>query len=311
MKQYNKLYCGLNELDAHENYNLRKLDYGNGKVEYYIYNYEISRLKKGVEIRKTENKHFNEHWLVNDIENEKLEQIKNNAKKKETVKDVKETVPNKEISKQNLLKSSRRLYQYANANASEFKSFITLTFEENIEDLNIANKKFNIWRTNIKNECKKLGIEFKYLGVPEFQKRGAVHYHILTNIPVNNQIIPKREKKELYNPSSKKTRILEYYDLKFWSYGYSSAFDLTLTNEKFDIVKYIAKYFFKDMDNRFYSHNKILKSNNLNKAIETVEKIDKDMWDIVVDKVKDINDEVENMYIYENMVILKMNELPF
>lgn len=66
--------------------------------------------------------------------------------------------------------------------------FLTLTFKDNIKDLKIANmeyKKF-IKRLNyyIKTEIDSNYIGVQYVSVVEFQKRGAVHYHVLLfNMP--------------------------------------------------------------------------------------------------------------------------------
>lgn len=68
--------------------------------------------------------------------------------------------------------------------------FLTLTFKENIQDLTFANKMFKKYimrlnyfiQNNYWHERKFEGL--KYVSVVEFQKRGAIHYHILLfNMP--------------------------------------------------------------------------------------------------------------------------------
>ncbi len=61
----------------------------------------------------------------------------------------------------------------------DMQIFITLTFAENIIDTKRANYLFNqfVQKYNYHNQNNKL----KYLAVIEFQKRGAVHYHVLVN----------------------------------------------------------------------------------------------------------------------------------
>lgn len=165
----------------------------------------------------------------------------------------------KEIRQGNKNRSYQLLVDYAIENMKHWKSFVTLTFKENITDLNVANRKFNIAMKKIRRKYK----NFMYLGVPEFQKRGAVHYHLLTNLDPNSEFIPKQFNKAIYDPNSKTTKNLEYYDLPWWSHGYSSAFDLSLTDEHFSVAAYMTKYFYKDIDNRLWGRNKVLKSNNL------------------------------------------------
>ena len=161
----------------------------------------------------------------------------------------------KELRADSLSRTRNLLIDYASENETDFKSFVTLTFAENITDINIANKKFHDWRSSITRSLKKVNIEFKYLGVPEFQKRGAVHYHLLTNLECNTEFLKLQENQE------------RMYDVKFWKYGYSSAYDLSTADDNFNIALYICKYLYKDIDNRMFGRNKCLKSNNLKKPL--------------------------------------------
>lgn len=74
--------------------------------------------------------------------------------------------------------------------SSNLPIFITLTFKKNICDLKSANYEYDIFlkRFNYRiygYKCSKL----KYLVVPEFQKRGAVHYHVIFfNLPYINNL---------------------------------------------------------------------------------------------------------------------------
>jgi hypothetical protein len=63
----------------------------------------------------------------------------------------------------------------------QIPKFITLTFSKNVQDLKIANSIFHkfIQRFNYH-----YGYQLKYICVPEFQKKGRVHYHLLAfNMP--------------------------------------------------------------------------------------------------------------------------------
>lgn len=82
------------------------------------------------------------------------------------------------------------LRRIINSNANQYgkeytTKFLTLTFRENIKDLKMANyewKKF-IQRLNYEVYNTKKSV-IKYSVVPEFQKRGAVHYHVVFyNLP--------------------------------------------------------------------------------------------------------------------------------
>ena len=160
----------------------------------------------------------------------------------------------KEIRVDNLSRTRNSIIDYACENADKFKSFVTLTFKENIEDIDFANKCFRTWREQISRLCKKNGDEFYYLGVYEFQKRGAIHYHLLTSLPCNSVYLPLQEGKK------------SMYDCKYWKHGFTSAFDIENdTDDNFNVSLYLIKYLYKDIDNRYFGKQKILKSNNLKK----------------------------------------------
>ncbi|NCC55297.1 MAG: hypothetical protein EOM11_07445, partial [Erysipelotrichia bacterium] len=174
-----------------------------------------------------------------------------NSKGRQSSQLFDDEIENKKVSSSSLARSISLLHDYANANESEWLTFITLTFAENIIDINLANKKFNCFVKCMRRSFP----DFKYLGVPEFQKRGAVHYHLLTNLVKGSELLPLQKGTN------------DKYDVKYWSYGFSSVFDLKNTDDNFNVVAYICKYFYKDFDNRLFGRTKILKSNNLKKPL--------------------------------------------
>jgi hypothetical protein len=89
------------------------------------------------------------------------------------------------------VRSSRKLMrQIITANAGQYRNekgeviptvLMTLTIAENIQDLSVANRKFHDF---IKRYGYLTKAKLAYLGVPEHQERGAVHYHVLFfNLP--------------------------------------------------------------------------------------------------------------------------------
>lgn len=92
--------------------------------------------------------------------------------------------------KQHLKRAKANLRRIINANVGQYgeeftAKFLTLTFKENITDLSYTNREFTkfIKRLNYKVFNTKIS-NLKYTAVVEFQKRGAIHYHvILYNIP--------------------------------------------------------------------------------------------------------------------------------
>lgn len=85
-------------------------------------------------------------------------------------------------ARQNLYRALIALRGIVNANIDVFDTakMVTLTFRENIKDVRTANYEFKKFVQRLKYEHYP---ELKYVAVVEFQERGAVHYHLLMNIP--------------------------------------------------------------------------------------------------------------------------------
>lgn len=161
----------------------------------------------------------------------------------------------KSILLQNAIRSNLNCQRICKSNKEEWESFITLTFEDNITDISYANKIFNSWVSNIR----KLKKDFKYIAVPEFQKRGAVHYHVLTNLSKNDDkiILPQKERTE------KTKDLTTLFDVKYWSEGFARV-DF-IKNDYKKIYAYICKYMTKDIDNKLFGKHRYFNSQNLNK----------------------------------------------
>lgn len=194
--------------------------------------------------------------LLEDSKKDKIEFDELNLFKEENLK-TKDNL--KTIEYKNITRSKFQMERLIKTNENVFKTFITLTFAENITDINVANKKFHIWRTYMK----KVNKEFLYVAVPEFQKRGAVHYHLLINIDYTNFDCLSKEERKIWDRNDKKWQIGR--DVKGWSYGHNMAIDLKDMN----VATYLSKYMTKDIDNRLYGHRRYLNSQNLNKPHES------------------------------------------
>lgn len=193
-------------------------------------------------------------------------------------------IQDKIIDFKNIQRSKIQLQRLVKANEEEFKTFLTLTFADNIIDIETANNKLNTWLTKIRSIKK----DFKYVCVPEFQKRGAVHYHLLTNLDIkqdNNIILQQLGKKTMY-------------DLKYWSYGYTSVFSMKDIN----VVGYISKYLTKDIDNRLWGKRRYMNSRNLRKPSITY--LDTDRLDEFIHYLGILDYKVT----YNNTYLTKFNE---
>ena len=184
------------------------------------------------------------------------------------------------IEEKNINRSKFQFQRLVRTNESKFKTFITLTFKENITDVKEANYQFKKWVIAIR-QLKK---DFLYIGVPEFQKRGAVHYHLLTNLDIkenHNIIIPQKDNKNCY-------------DVKFWIYGFSSVFDVKNIN----VVGYMSKYMTKSCDNRLFAHRRYFYSRNLEKPEEFYLDTRKDFdFTLIADLLSNSNVTYENSYL--------------
>jgi len=98
---------------------------------------------------------------------------------KENHKEIK--LSNK-IEQRSIIRSKIECQRLAKANISSWKTFITLTFSDNVTSIEDANKRFRYFTDKVRRVKK----DFKYLCITEFQKRGAIHYHLLTNVSIND-----------------------------------------------------------------------------------------------------------------------------
>ena len=134
---------------------------------------------------------------------------------------------NREVS---LMRARRDLRRIVNANIDQWGDdvtckFVTLTFKDNVKDVDLANYEFKkfIQRLNYEVYGGKCN-ELKYTVVPEFQKRGAVHYHVI-----------------FYNLPFIKADVIE----KVWGNGFIK---INKIDNIDNVGAYVCKYMVKDFD---------------------------------------------------------------
>lgn len=154
------------------------------------------------------------------------------------------------IEPRNIIRSKLECQRLAKANMPDWETFITLTFEENITNVESANKRFKYFIDKVRRVKK----DFKYLCITEFQKRGAIHYHMLCNVSINDETL-------IYAQENNK----KFKHIKYWIDGFTSVEQLK--NDPKKVIGYISKYMTKDIDNRLFSHRRYFYSTNLNKPI--------------------------------------------
>lgn len=94
------------------------------------------------------------------------------------------TNEDKSFNREKVLQRARaRVRRLACAN-SQLNKFFTLTFADNITDLKYANNQFCNFVKRLNRYLAKMKKDkMQYIAVVEFQKRGAIHYHLLCNLP--------------------------------------------------------------------------------------------------------------------------------
>ena len=135
-----------------------------------------------------------------------------------------------------------KIINLALTNFNQNSKFITLTFGQNITDIRIANIEFKKFIQRLRDNPKYSN--FKYLTVIQFQERGAIHYHMMSDLP--------------YIPKEKLAKI--------WGNGFVKINDIKNVD---DVGAYLIGYMNKKINDRRILRNKAyLISKNLDKPKE-------------------------------------------
>lgn len=175
------------------------------------------------------------------------------------------SIEDKENNRIKVLRRARRdlrriinsnVYKYKDKNNNIiFPKFLTLTYADNVQNIKKSNlifknfmKRFNyyLYKNNYFERNKS---NLKYSAVIEFQKRGAIHYHIVFyNLPfLSSDIISK-----------------------IWGQGFVK---INKIDNVDNVGAYVCKYMSKDnFDSRLVGQKCYFNSRNLFKPIEIVEK---------------------------------------
>ena len=130
-----------------------------------------------------------------------------------------------ESRKKSNIRARNNIRRLANANFNHDIKFLTLTYKENMQDMDKAN---NTFKKFIQKLRYRQDNGFKYIAVVEFQKRGAIHYHILLT---GFKYMPHKELLELWKVGSVDIRAVTDKGLQLED----------VTNIGAYIVKYMTK----------------------------------------------------------------------
>ena len=222
-------------------------------VRFTIYDYKIVRCGDYLQVyfySKKQVRNDIKNLYINDLKN-KGNQIKFDFQESNKNNDCVKNNNLNDIEHRNIIRTKLNCQRLAKANAKDWTSFITLTYAENMQDIKQAKIELNYFIKNVKKVKK----DFKYIAITEFQKRGAIHFHLLTNLSLqDNYIIIKQKDNN------------KYYNVKYWSKGFTS-FE-PLYNDLKKVIGYISKYMTKDCDSRLFGIRRFTSSQNLIKPVE-------------------------------------------
>lgn len=125
--------------------------------------------------------------------------------------------------------------------------FLTLTFKENIQDINITNKEFKYFIQRLNYFIYQTKTQYlKYIATWEKQKRGAIHYHVIF---FDFPYIAKEKLQDL------------------WSHGFIKINRIDVDSKE-NRGRYLSKYFGKDLELKEHKKKAFFKSQNLKMPVE-------------------------------------------
>lgn len=142
---------------------------------------------------------------------------------KDGIVDGQQALQKRQDNQNRSLLAFRRLV-IANMGQSTPPILVTCTYATNQTDLGIGYEDWKAFARNVKDT---FGKEVRYIAVPEFQRRGAVHFHALYwGLPEGTHI------------TERSTRLVA----SLWGRGYV---DVYLTDGRENLASYLAKYMSK------------------------------------------------------------------
>ena len=177
--------------------------------------------------------------------------------------------PERDYRKEHLQRVKRNIECLAYCNFdNKYTSLITLTYRANITDLDIANKDFNKFIMRLNYTLKKLKRPaLRYICRPEFQERGAIHYHMVTNLrsfPFTSDVV-----REWRAAGTLPDAWKDEYNLKdLWHGKEAGKGSVNLEPIKkgmFSVCSYLTDYLTKQTDDKLQRRKSFFTSRQLDK----------------------------------------------
>lgn len=188
-----------------------------------------------------------------------------------------ETRPRSYFSIQNARKTLTRTIM-ANIGRTENSAFLTFTFV----DIVPLRSGYRIFTAYIKTLRRYYGLKFDYVVVPEFQKRGSVHFHALF-FGIEKEIISQEPDTRFFQNT--------------WAHGFV---DCLNTDNSPKVAFYMAKYLSKSLsDSRSIGAKAYSTSRGIVRPVlfKTKEVVDFVTEDLSVDKLVDCTAEYDTMHL--------------
>ena len=193
----------------------------------------------------------------------------------------------KNKNRRQVLNAARNnIIRLVNSN-KDLLSFITLTYAENMKDLSQSKADLHKCINKIQRNIK----VFKYLYVLEYQERGAIHYHMLCNYPIDFECAKSNRRKPQCQKEAETRFMVDY-----WPYGFVDIRNLQEEGNT-NVGLYVSTYIVKSLQDvnmngyRVYGY-----SRNLNKPIEETMLIQTDIIDILQEMNKHYKVSYSNSY---------------
>lgn len=168
------------------------------------------------------------------------------------------TKKRKEKNRMKVLRMAReKVITLSNSNMSSKTLFVTLTFKENEQNIGYANRELSkfIQRLSTLRNGRGGKQSVPYLGVIEFQERGAIHYHMLLfNLGTISDFT--------HDGSIEKRHEVNKRMAELWGHGFCKVEQVNAIN---NVGAYLVKYMLEDMDDarlqgkKSYFHSRDLK----------------------------------------------------
>ena len=169
--------------------------------------------------------------------NQEYGNVGKNRKGRKKLERNKENMQKIDKNRREVLNRARnKIIRLVNCNA-DLTTFISLTYKNNMQDTQQSKK-------DLANCIKMLQKEFdnfKYLYVLEYQSRGAIHYHMLCNLPITvktakSNHLKSQDQKDLEN----------YFHEVFWEHGWVDIRDLSQEGNT-NVGLYVSVYLVEDL----------------------------------------------------------------